>query len=72
MKKFLYVVTPLLLVSSMIFFPELKNLFKKEAPVKKELSFAIAKENTYASQAYENAMASVHIVISKVKSSQKR
>ena len=45
------------------------NWYQKEQPVNKEINLSISSNNNYSSAAYDEAKASVHVVITKVSGS---
>ncbi len=47
------------------------NIFTKQKPVSKEINLAISSHNNYSSAAYNDAKASVHIIITKVNGTKK-
>jgi hypothetical protein len=50
-----------------IFHTMLTNVFTAEKPVTKQISYSIARDISYNQQAYDKAVATVHVVIFKVR-----
>jgi len=69
MKKIIILSSLFLALTAAVLFA-VPNLFKKEKPVSKEINLAISSNNNYSSAAYDDAKASVHVVITKIKGNQ--
>jgi len=68
MKKALIIIP--ILITLLLCAPQATRLFQAEKPVNKSINLTIYKENNYASAAYDNTMASVHITVYKVHGNQ--
>lgn len=64
MKKII-IIAAIILTASIAAFTPVKY-FTKEQPVSKEINLAISSNNNYSSAAYNDAKASVHVVITKL------
>lgn len=62
----LEIFTGLLLITA-IFKTTLTNLFFTEKPADKQISFSIARDSNYDGEAYDMELATVHVIIFKVK-----
>ncbi len=71
MKKIITCVLAVGLTTAAAFNQQIVNAIIPEKPVSKEISLAIAKENDYSSRAYDEAVASVHIIITKMNGAKK-
>ncbi len=67
MKKIIIISTIFLAATITAFTPQ--SWFTKEKPVNKEINLSISSNNNYSSAAYDEAKASVHVVITKVSGS---
>ena len=56
-----------LLLPTAIFHTLLPNIFSAEKAVNKHISFSIARDNNYDAKVYDMALATVHVIIFKVK-----
>ncbi|HRI20088.1 MAG TPA: hypothetical protein PLA68_04020 [Panacibacter sp.] len=64
-KKLLWLPVVVLVLGAAIYSPA-KEALKEEAPVSKNISFAVFKKGNYASAAYNNTFAQIHIIVEKV------
>ena len=67
MKKILLEIMMGLLLPTAILHTLLPVAFSAEKAVNKQISFSIARDNNYDAKAYDMALASVHVIIFKVK-----